>query len=144
MAVYADVDDVRERWDGDIPEDSPLEARISVRLDDAEAMLTQRAGDLAARIAAGRTTEHLVKMVLCNMILRLLRNASGVTQETAGPFSRSFDAAVSAGKLFLTRDDRRDLGMMGRAGTISLSDADSALRRPVRRDWRADLPPWIA
>jgi hypothetical protein len=138
VAVYADVDDVRARWEGDIPQGSPLEERVQVRLDDAEAMLEHRAGPLAERITAGRTTDRLVMVVLCNMVLRLLRNAQGVSQETAGPFSRSFDAAVAAGKLYLTKDDRRDLGMRGSAGTISLSAADDALPYPTRP------PRWIA
>ncbi|MEU5853945.1 Gp19/Gp15/Gp42 family protein [Nocardiopsis dassonvillei] len=147
MATYATVDDVRARFEGDIPEGSSTERVVTARLDDAEAMVIHRLGGadaLAARIEAGRTTAALVTMVLCNMVLRLLRNASGVTQETAGPFSRSFDSAVAAGKLYLTKDDRRDLGMRGQAGTISLSEADDALRHPHRRDWRAGLPDWIA
>ncbi|PRX95575.1 Gp19/Gp15/Gp42 family protein [Allonocardiopsis opalescens] len=137
MATYADVEDVRARWEGDLQAGSDLEARVQVRLDDAEAILTQHAGDLADRIAAGKTTAELVKIVLCSMVLRVLRNADGVTQETAGPFSRSFDAAVASGKLFTTREDRRLLGLRGRAATVSLSEADDALRHPNRRDWRS-------
>jgi len=147
MATYATVDDVRDRFEGDIGEGSPTERVVTARLDDAEAMVVHRLGGieaLQARISSGRTTAALVEMVLCNMVLRLLRNASGVTQETAGPFSRSFDSAVAAGKLYLTRDDRRDLGMRGQASTISLSAGDGALHRPHRRDWRAGRPDWIA
>ncbi|MDT0302904.1 Gp19/Gp15/Gp42 family protein [Streptomonospora wellingtoniae] len=142
MADFADVQDVRDRWEGDIPSGSDLEARVQVRLDDAEAILIQHAGDVQARIDAGKTTAHLVKVVLCDMILRLLRNASGITQESAGPFSRSFDAAVASGKLFLIREDRRRLGMKGQAGSVSLSEADDALACPLRPN--GDQVGWIA
>lgn len=120
MPVWASVEDVRARFETDLP--PAVEQRVRVRLEDAEAILTQQAGDLAARVEAGKTTPELVRIVLCDMVLRLLRNPAGARSQTAGPFAITLDQAVSSGKLVVTREDRRRLGLRGRATTLPVRD----------------------
>lgn len=141
MSTYATVQDVKDRYEGVIPDSS--DPAVQTKLDDAEEFLAARAGDIAARITAGKTTARRVKMVLCNMILRVLRNPTGTRQENAGPFGRSFDQAVASGKLFLTRDDRMLLGLVGGATTVQVGDdaLDLPTRYPGLADWRRR--PWV-
>ena len=135
MATYATVDDLRDRFEGDIPDS--LEEKLTVRIEDAELIVARpMRGDIAAWIAAGKTTAAEVKMVLCNMVLRVLRNPTGTTTQSAGPFTATLDKAVASGKLFLTRDDRKALGL--RRGRVSVEMEDDALASPLRpptQDW---------
>ncbi len=135
MATYATVDDLRDRYEGDIPES--LEEKLTVRIEEAELIVARpMRGNIAAWIAAGKTSAAEVKMVLCNMVLRVLRNPGGTTVQSAGPFAQTLDKAVASGKLFLTRDDRRALGL--RRGPTSIEMKDDALARPLRpptQDW---------
>lgn len=134
MSIYATVDDLRNSFEGDIaPEQEP---KLQHKLDEAEEIVASvvRGGDIAAHIASGRTNANRVRIVLCNMVLRWLRNPSGSQTQTAGPFSQTLDKTVAAGKLFLTRDDRRLLGL--RRGPVSVELVDDALlypHRPPRR-----------
>lgn len=131
MSVYATVVDLKEEYEGDIP--AALEPKLQRKLDNAEEILASyvRGGDIAAHIAAGKTTSARVRIVLCNMVLRVLRNPTGARTQTAGPFSMTLDQAVSSGKLFLTRDDRRLLGL--RRGPTSVEMVDDALPFILRR-----------
>lgn len=135
MALFAKVEDVIARWDGPVP----LEQLdyIDTKLSDAEVEVTALVGDIMSRIVAGKTTAAAVRIVLCRMVIRVLRNADGVKTQTVGPFSYTLDQQVASGRLFVSREDRRLLGFRGSASTVSLADADAALERlprwPVHR-----------
>lgn len=119
---YATVEDLRTRFEGTIPESSaPM---LDAKIGQAERIIRARLHEeIAAAIAAARTTAEDVRDVLCDMVLRTLRNASGVTAQSAGPFSQSFDAAVASGKLWLTRENRLQLGLRRRrSGSAELVD----------------------
>lgn len=112
--TYASPDDVdRERTDDD-PQWS--DEKVQNLLEDAED-LVKLSRDLPARIAAGRTTAGLVRRVVVQLVLGVLRNPQGLRSiagtETAGPYaltaSRSFGDAAS-GELRLTREQKRMLG----------------------------------
>lgn len=127
MATYATVDDLRASYfEGDLPES--LNDKLEVKLDEAEEILRSYVpgGDLAAWVAAGHTNPDRLRMVLCSMVLRVVRNPTGAATQSAGPFSMSLDKAVASGRLWLTRDDRRLLGL--RRGAQSVEMVDDALR----------------
>jgi Phage protein Gp19/Gp15/Gp42 len=126
VAVYATVDDLRDSYfEGDIA--ASLDEKLTVKLDEAEEIVSSYLpnGDIPAWIAAGNTNAKRVRMVLCSMVLRVLRNPTGANTQSAGPFSMTLDKAVASGKLWLTRDDRRLLGL--RRGAQSVEIVDDAL-----------------
>lgn len=135
-SVYATVDDVAAEYDGTIADDQ-IEY-IERKLTSAELVVKAVAGDIGARIGSGATSFEAVKLVLCNMVIRVLRNPEGVRTQTVGPFSVSLDQAGSSAQLVITREDRQLLGLRARSrGTVTLDDPAlrHVLRRPPRRDW---------
>lgn len=136
MATYATPADLRARFEGDLPES--LDDKLTIKLDDAERLLSRYlpGRDIAAHITAARATAADVKQVLCNMVLRVLRNPTGANSQTAGPFSMSLDRQVAAGRLWLTRDDRRLLGLQAGAQSAEMTDdALPFLARSPHRPW---------
>lgn len=135
MATFATVDDLRDSYfEGDIPE--ALNPKLEVKLDEAERMVARwvPGRDIAAFIAAGHATANDVKQVLCNMVLRIVRNPGGASSQSAGPFSMTLDRQVAAGRLLLTRDDRRLLGLQ--TGATSVEMVDDALPHLARSPHR--------
>jgi hypothetical protein len=53
----------------------------------------------------GTVSRDLVALAVTNMVLRVLRNPTGLRSETVGPFSRSWDTTTAAGLLVVTDDD---------------------------------------
>jgi hypothetical protein len=142
VVAWATALDVQARYEKDIPEN--LARVLDTKLDDAETIIIDRLGDIQAAITAERTTATNVKLVLCEMVIRWLRNPSAMTSETVGPFGYRRDGSISSGKLYLTAQDRRMLGLKAGAATIPL--ADDALRHPTRRPgereyWVGNAPP---
>lgn len=144
MSLFATPDDVAARYDGEIP-DGQL-AYIDQRLSDAELVVTATGGDITSRIIAGKTTAAAVRLVLCNMVIRILRNADGVRTQTVGPFSYTLDMQVASGRLFVSREDRRLLGLRPGASTVTLTDdaLPTLPARPVCRPWTSTSPPWCS
>ena len=133
--MYASVDDLRASYfEGEILES--LDPKLEVKLDEAERMVARYlpGTDIAAHIAAGRATAGDIKQVLCNMVLRIVRNPAGASTQSAGPFSMTLDRQVAAGRLLLTRDDRRLLGLQ--TGATSVEVVDDALSHLARSPHR--------
>lgn len=143
-SVYATVDDVVAEYDGTIADDQI--DYIDRKLTSAELVVRSVAGSIESRIGSGQTTFEAVKLVLCNMVIRLLRNPEGVRTQTVGPFSVSLDQSSSSAQLVITKEDRQLLGLRARArGTVTLDDP--ALRHvhrppPLHRDGRRDWGAW--
>ena len=53
--------------------------------------------NLDADITAGLLDPELAALTVANMVLRVLRNPSGLRAETTGPFSRTYDTTAAAG-----------------------------------------------
>lgn len=69
--------------------------------------------------------------VVTQMVERATRNPGGITQEAAGPFSRSFGADASQ-RLYLTAMDKLVIrNAMGRTGIGTLSTSRENLETPA-------------
>lgn len=107
---YAEVSDLEARSTRPMSDDE--RAVASALLDDASAMLTALVGEPEDddRLA-------LMTMVACNMVQRAMSSSEaglfGVTQSTmtAGPYTQSQTYSNPAGDMFLTKTEKRMLGV---------------------------------
>lgn len=116
--AFATVQDVEARW-RTLSDDE--QTRATALLNDASAMLASMMGGCAK--VQGK--EPLLNMVCCNMVIRAMSASAadsfGVSQAsiTAGPYTQSFSYANPGGDMYLTRAERRMLGISaGYIGTI--------------------------
>lgn len=108
--AYASAVDVEDRLGREL---DPSETQIvGTRLDDAERILNNRV-DLAAKIADGTVDADNVVMIESDMILRLIRNPDGYTQETDGNYSYSISEELAAGRLTVMGNEWALLGIRG-------------------------------
>lgn len=116
--AYATVSDIESRWRA-LSQDE--KSRASVLIDDASAMLTA-----LVVINEGDTEQaQLLKQVCCSMVIRAMSateaDAFGVSQTsmTAGPYTQSWNYANPSGDMYLTRLEKRLLGITsGYIGSI--------------------------
>lgn len=116
--AYAEVSDIESRW----RELSTTEqSRASVLIDDASAMLTA----LVAIDTDDDEQAQLLKQVCCSMVIRAMSateaDAFGASQMsmTAGPYTQSWNYANPSGDMYLTRLEKRLLGITsGYIGSI--------------------------
>lgn len=116
--AYAEVSDIESRW----RELSTTEqSRASVLIDDASAMLTA----LVAIDSDDSEQAQLLKQVCCSMVIRAMSateaDAFGASQMsmTAGPYTQSWNYANPSGDLYITRLEKRLLGITsGYIGSI--------------------------
>ncbi len=108
--AFADVSDLESRW-RELSTDE--EARANVLLGDASAMLSA----LVEVDSSDAGQAELLKMVCCDMVIRAMSataaDAFGVSQTsmTAGPYSQSFSYSNPSGDMYLTRLEKRLLGI---------------------------------
>ncbi|WP_151898278.1 MULTISPECIES: hypothetical protein [unclassified Streptomyces] len=103
MADFATVEDLRARLLGrDLTTDE--EAKAPALLTDATAIILARFPYLdplaPPPVAVG---------VCCAMVLRVLRNPSGLRTEAIDDYSYTIDSSRSAGELYLTQEEARTL-----------------------------------
>lgn len=128
--MYATTSDLEARWRPLTPAERDTADTL---LGDAEAQLRSELPDLDARAAADAGVARNVTRVVCAMVRRAMavdEDAAGVAtvQESAGPFSRSFNYSNPMGDLYLTKAERRLLGT-GRlvAGSIDTAGTPTNL-----------------
>jgi hypothetical protein len=116
MSAYATVDDLEKRWRTLTPSEQD---KAAVLLDDATAML-----DAECKKARAHPHEGLLKIVCVDMVKRAMSSpvddipATNV-QQTAGPYSASLTFANPMGDMYLTKANRKLLGLLRqRIGTI--------------------------
>lgn len=115
--AYASYEDVEARWR---PLSASEQERATVLLGDAAAIL-----DSFVKVDEDDDEQaELLKVVSCNMVIRAMSAALdtfGVTQSsmTAGPYTQSWSYANPSGDLYLTKAEKRLLGIAsGYIGSI--------------------------
>jgi hypothetical protein len=109
--AYADVSDLEVRWRTLTTDE---QARAEALLDDASAML-------ATAVIVDDSDEQqaaLLKIVCCNMVIRSMSTGGdmyGVSQQsmTAVGFTQQFSYANPTGDLYITKAEKRMLGISG-------------------------------
>jgi len=114
--AYAIATDVEDRFIRALDAD---ETRVvNTRLGDAERLIKSRITDLDAQITAGTIDQETVVMVEAEMILRLIRNPDGYTQEQDGSYGYSISSRVASGVLEVLPGEWTLLGVRRGAFTI--------------------------
>lgn len=116
--AYATVSDIESRWRA---LNEAEQTRASVLIDDASAMLTA----LVNVDSDDQEQAQLLKQVCCAMVIRAMSateaDAFGASQMsmTAGPYSQSWSYSNPTGDMYLTKLEKRLLGITsGYIGTI--------------------------
>lgn len=115
---WAEPSDVTSRWlDGMLPVDDDV---LMTLIGDAEDAIVVGIPDIQVRIDRGEIPEERVRRVVARMVIRFLRNPTGIRtiQETTGQFSGSTTyAGDSLGEIEFTDADRRELLGKGQVRT---------------------------
>jgi hypothetical protein len=96
--ALAQVADVTDRWIGE-PLEAEVLAVIDKRLGDAERILKSEVPDLLVQAAADPEYHDNAVMVEADMVLRLIRNPEGYSQESDGNYSYAIYQRVASGLL---------------------------------------------
>lgn len=107
---FAAVGDVAAQYGSMTPAEESLAGWL---LRAASNMVRSRRPLIDQQIATGVVSGDLVALAVTNMVLRVLRNPSGLRSETVGPFSRSYDTSVAAGLLVWTDDEEQLIAPVG-------------------------------
>lgn len=141
--AYASADDVAARLGRELDEGETL--LVNTRLGDAELLLKQRIPDLDDRVAD--TTEwpnyeELVIMIESEMILRLVRNPDGYSQESDGNYSYAIYQKVASGALEILDSEWLLLGVKGSGMFVIIPNLPSASWIEGEYDPSRHYPPW--
>lgn len=108
--AFAEVTDIEARWRRLTPDE---ETRAGVLIGDASAMLSS----LVVVVPDDCAQAALLKTVCCNMVIRAMAATGadmfGVSQATitAGPYSQTQAYANPSGDMYLTKMEKRLLGI---------------------------------
>lgn len=131
MQVYATVEDIAQRWGHDIPEER--RAYVQSQIDAAHVRIRAKL-PIDGRVTRGEVSPETVRVVIEDMVLRVLRNPSGARTQQAGEFSITLDRSLSSGALTLTEEELELLGEGD--GAYSVGVRDETLPQVTR------VPPW--
>lgn len=113
---FATPDDVRAVAYGlDIQQES--DAEVQALINKAQRRLLNRAPGITRRLNDGQLTTAEVTDVIVDIVLRVVRNPVGVESEQAGEFSYRINWAAASGRIHITSEDLKNLGIGTGAGT---------------------------
>ncbi len=119
MGVFATVQDVKDRFEGELPPSQT--AWVEARITDAESLLRLKV-PLLANGPAGlpAITAANARRLVVDAVLRLARNPMGVRDQTVGPFRVTFDTENHTAAISFTEEElsvfvpkHRRFGMVG-------------------------------
>jgi N-acyl-L-homoserine lactone synthetase len=125
MSELATLDDLEQLW-RPLTADEERSADTLLRM--ASAMLRSSVPSVDARVCDGTLDAQTVADVVAMMVVRAMRNPTGVKQETIGPVSYSVDARVAAGYLFIDASELALLAPRARAGAGGVGVGSIRLR----------------
>lgn len=119
MGQFAVAEDVDSRFEGSLSVEQL--AWVDVKILDAEALLITHIPRLSNLALVNSTDMVNARRIVCDAVLRVLRNPAGIQQEEAGPWRVVRDKGSASGLLYFTNDElavfrqvrRRRIGMLG-------------------------------
>ena len=100
--MFADFEDVQTAFEGVIP--SSREDFVNSKIESAESLLVSLVPSLAGPDVS-ETRKARAKAMVCDAVLRVYRNPSGSTQESASYYSVSRSRATDSGLLYFPADE---------------------------------------
>jgi hypothetical protein len=120
--------ELENRYEGDLAE---FRAQyITTKLADAVALIQQHYPEVEARLGDGRLLTQNYNRVVCDVVLRVIRNPGGFTNEGDGGYSYGRRVVVASGDIWLTDGDV-DL-LFGRVQVADMGTASVGVH----------VPPW--
>lgn len=133
MGAFAQFADVQAEFEGVMP--SSRTAWVNAKIEAVESRLIGLVPSLSTLTSLsdparfGRT-KHLV----VEKVLQLFRNPSGVTQQTAGPYSTAYSTTTASGAITFTPEE---------LSTVRLRTKRANLGVATVAPWRADQAPGV-
>lgn len=126
--VYATVANVQTRLGRTIPtEEQP---QVKEWILDTEDLILSRLTGLPALVSAGTVTERTVTRVVCQAVIRKIKNPDGLANERTDDYSYGLNDDAAKGEIHLTDDEWADLTPTSSAAAFTI--------RPQGVDWDAD------
>jgi Gp19/Gp15/Gp42-like protein len=138
--ALATADDVAARLGRELDEGETL--LVTTRLDDAERMLKKKITDLLERATEDDDYRKDVVQVESEMVLRLVRNPDGFSQESDGNYSYAIYQQVASGRLEVYPDEWELLDAPGSGMFIIEPVLPGSWCREGAYDWSKGPPPW--
>lgn len=107
ITLYASATDVREAYEGTIPDDTKNNDRLDGLLRRASAKLARLVPSLDRRMADGVVDPEVPAGLVVEAVLRVWRNPSGLTQQGVGPFQASYSSDAATNEIKFPEDDIR-------------------------------------
>lgn len=121
---FAEISDVEEIYGTVEDEDQDM---VTALLRRASTMIRAQVYQPDMRIAQSLLDPQVVTDVCADMVIRVLRNQGGVSQETIGPIATTYNLAVASGQLTLTPEElfilQPPVAARAGVGTIPLTPA---------------------
>lgn len=89
-----------------IPSSRTVDQQIQALIDKAEERLLAAVRSIPRRVATGALEPTLVRGVIEDMVLRVIKNPRALRTLGIDDFQATIDTAVSAGMLYVTADER--------------------------------------
>jgi hypothetical protein len=97
------IDDLQNRTTDDLT--TWPQGYLAQQIADAQAYIDGQQPQVPLRSRNGRLNPTSYVRVVCNMVLRVIRNPTGLQSETDGGYSYSFWHGAATGELLLTPDE---------------------------------------
>jgi hypothetical protein len=108
-----------------------IDAQLLVQVTKAEALLNWKVPTLEARVTAGTVPLELVQGIVCDMVLRVVKNPMSLRSFGVDDGQVTIDNTVSAGMLYVSDDE---LGLLEPPPTYVTGAARSV---------RLNIPAWV-
>lgn len=130
------MDELEDRYYGDDFATRWRTQYLRTKLDDAVALIQQKYPAVEARLTSGALLEQNYHRVVCDMVLRVVTNPRGYSNESEGSYAYGLRAVVSSGDLWMTQADIDLLFGVAQAaelGTVAIGLHDLGRRRGTTR-----------
>lgn len=133
MGTFAQFADVQAEFEGVMP--SSRETWVDAKIDAVESRLIGLVPSLATLTEdADPARFSRVKHLVVEKVLQLFRNPSGVTQQTAGPYSTAYSTTTGSGAIAFTAEE---------LSTVRQRTKRANLGTATVAPWRADQAPGV-